>query len=374
MTFESELKAEFEQLENATVSDSFGGAPARGKADAYSVEKIFEKLEGLTSDYPTSRFTPLANQLKKQTTIAEYKSICKALVRFSFLIELTNLSITSTKMKTRWVEGKITKTDTTTFQNIEGSFTPGNDERASDFDRCFEIFLKTMKLVSETHSHLGIAKALSKTNARSVPYETVFTYANSTLDPKHVADNVILADVSIISWLIATRPIFQEVLNPKNRSKISTKCYKTDRSQTGEVQTNRAKRWECLSFDFQHASLEDCWSVEKKLYEGLVGFEDFPEEPKAKLIEHNLISPDHEITRCPITRFPLSFKDFQSGPTHGESKFQVGHLDPLKAGGTHSGSNTAWISDDGNRIQGSLSLAETISLIKQIAVNHGVAL
>ena len=75
----------------------------------------------------------------------------------------------------------------------------------------------------------------------------------------------------------------------------------------------------------------------------------------------------------------MSFGDFESqllSPTHGKSDFQVGHLDPLKLGASraqgpgHSAANIAWISADGNRIQGSLSVTDVRELLKKIASNY----
>jgi hypothetical protein len=47
--------------------------------------------------------------------------------------------------------------------------------------------------------------------------------------------------------------------------KFEVKVYKTDRALTGKDKSNRAKRWEVLAGDFQHATLEECWSAERKL-------------------------------------------------------------------------------------------------------------
>ena len=81
---------------------------------------------------------------------------------------------------------------------------------------------------------------------------------------------------------------------------------------------------------------------------------------------------------CPVTLNALSYAEFRealTNPDWGRSDFQVGHLNPLKAGigvaGTgHCADNIAWISSDGNRIQGHLSLDETRQLIVQIAQNY----
>jgi hypothetical protein len=71
---------------------------------------------------------------------------------------------------------------------------------------------------------------------------------------------------------------------------------------------------------------------------------------------------------------PFSFTDFRRGvedPAHGKSNFQVGHMNPLKAvnddpSSGHTAQNISWISSNGNRIQGHLSLRETRAMIHRI--------
>lgn len=63
-------------------------------------------------------------------------------------------------------------------------------------------------------------------------------------------------------------------------------------------------------------------------------------------------------------------------PTHGNSNFQVGHLNPLKLDDPnslifgHTPENISWISKDGNRIQGDMSLKETRNLLIRITRNY----
>jgi hypothetical protein len=75
----------------------------------------------------------------------------------------------------------------------------------------------------------------------------------------------------------------------------------------------------------------------------------------------------------------MSFSAFRAelqNPTHGKSNFQVGHLNPLKlddpTGGAsgHTADNISWVSANGNRIQGSLSLSEVRDLLRKIAANY----
>ena len=311
-------------------------------------------------------------KLEEKMTDRCYKYTLECLGRFSFCIELTNLAITSTKMKTRWVAGRITKTRPGTFENYEGSFEPGQDERSSSFEECFEVMCKCLELLTDSDAHIALMQSFADTQKRGTPYEAVFTYSNKKQNPVNEANNIRLVDIEDANWLVKARPIIQPVLkkdfdgsNTKVVEKIATKCYKTDRSQTGEVQTNRAKRWECVNIDFQHATIEQCWSVERKLLSDVAHFRGFPEQPRQELMGAGLFG-DQTTTLCPITLKPMIFEALLGGGGHGESTFQVGHMIPLKTGGTHDGVNIEWISNDGNRIQGSLNIQDTREMLKGI--------
>ena len=154
------------------------------------------------------------------------------------------------------------------------------------------------------------------------------------------------------------------------KSKLEVKLYKTDRALTGKDKTNRAKRWEVLAGDFQHAPLEECWSAERKLTTDLVNFQCFPPPLKAAFVQQDLIKPDAPLTLCPVTFDSLSFNDLAEAvlnTTLGKSAYQIGHLHPLKRQGKHDGTNICWQSADGNRIQGDLTIDETRHLLDKIA-------
>jgi hypothetical protein len=301
-----------------------------------------------------------------------FKYSLECLGRFSFCIELTNLRITSTKMKTRWVLGRITKTLQGTFENYEGDFSPNEDERSSSFEDCFRVFEQCIDLLFSSVPHREMMDKLSDQKRSGTPYECVFTYTNPCLRSVHISSNIRLVELEDINWLVNARPLIKPTLRidlagnkTKCVEKIATKCYKTDRSQTGEEQTNRAKRWECLEVDFQHATLEECWSVERKLLSDVAHFEGFPDAIRVQLIQSQLFE-DQGHTLCPITFNPMVFSDLLGGGGHGESKFQVGHMMPLKTGGNHEGDNIEWISNDGNRIQGSLNIQDTREMLANI--------
>ncbi|SEL19401.1 hypothetical protein [Ectothiorhodospira marina] len=360
MSIKEWLHREFTELELETVSDAFGGQSIGNRAPNFAFGRLMAHLgENINSCEEPLRSG--LDSLKRTMNPGEFKYAMACLGRFAFCIELTNLKITSTKMKTRWVPGSITKTRPGSFQNYQGIFAPGEDDRASTFNECYNILCKCVELLANSPPHLMLLKLFSKVQ-RGVSYEHVFTYYNPASAPIHIADNVKLTGLNDASWLAKARPIIYPLLSSDLAKKIKTKSYKTDRSQTGEVQTNRAKRWECVYVDFQRASIEECWSVEKKLLSDVAHFEGFPEAGKRDLIISGLFF-DQEPTVCPITFKPLQFSELLGRGGHGESQFQVGHMTPLKAGGRHVGSNISWISYDGNRIQGSLSVDETRGLI-----------
>lgn len=371
MNLKQQLRENFEQLERNTVSDSFGGEPIDGKAPVFAFKPIMVWVGSEINNWEAPLSQDL-NFLKRNMSKRAFKYTLECLGRFAFCIELTNLNITSTKMKTRWMEGRITQTRPGTFENFEGVFTPGEDERSASFDECFSIFYKCISLLVNSEQHRTLMEHFSDQKNRGTPYEAAFTYINSELDPVHSVNNIRLVNTADAEWLATARPIIQPVLKSdlegnrtKITEKIATKCYKTDRSQTGEVQTNRAKRWECLAADFQHATIEECWSVEKKLLNDLAHFQGFPDASRQQLIATGLFI-DQDVTLCPITFKPMVFQNLLGGGGHGESKFQVGHMMPLKAGGRHTGDNIEWISSDGNRIQGSLNIQETRQMLKDI--------
>ncbi|SFR50357.1 hypothetical protein SAMN04488070_1560 [Pseudidiomarina maritima] len=371
MRYLDTIKQKFEELETETVGASFGGPSIEGRAPNFDFSPVvtwaIENIDELDIE-SKSTITAIRDNMSE----AEFKYIVSSIFRFAFCIELTNLKITSTKMKTRWVTGSITKTRLGTFENYVGTFAPNQDQRSSSFEECAGILFKCFELLSSSAMHLAVAKKLQSQKCRGTPYESVFTYIDPSLSPVHTVQNIRLTELTDIEWLILARPLIRpeiklnlEGKDSKLISKIATKCYKTDRSQTGEMQTNRAKRWECLSVDFQHASIEECWSVERKLLNELAHFQGFPDDKKSALIERGLFGTQ-DVTLCPITLKPMIFNEILGGGAHGESNFQVGHMVPLKAGGRHSGENIKWISQDGNRIQGSLSISATQEMLRGI--------
>jgi hypothetical protein len=335
-----------------------------------------------------------------------FQTVIADLIRFSFLIELTNLSVGSTRMKTRWLPGRILKSAAKSFEPIQGLFKPGEDPRSSSFETCSQVFVHCCVLITKQctgdQTFVELLQKLKK--FRRVAYEPIFTYKNGAASPCHLTSNIRVARLDDLKWLLDARGILATTegdqriaINNIIRAKLRVKVYLTDRSLTGSDKTNRAKRWEVLADDFQHASIEDCWSVERKLTQDLLFFANFPERLRAEFVKKGLVQ-QQSTTVCPITRSVLDFRDLVQAVTkarnqlptaandlgeengvefedvleealavvHGKSNYQIGHFKPLKKEGEHVGENVCWQSADGNRIQGDLSLDETYALIREI--------
>ena len=367
---------EGEELE--TVGSAFGGT-ARRLRNSYSVPKI---RGWILAGYPYEDTSPIALALHRAHSMfsrTEFSAIIASLVRFSFLIELTNLNVGSTKMKTRWVPAKIKMPQPDSFEPIDGTFEPGNDPRSATFDECVNIFTKSCNIVCDIVEEDSTLRAVLSDlrGYRRVPYEFPLSYLDHDGIPVHTSLNVKWLVNDDLRWVLKARRILgtatgasREAIRAIEKSKIEVKLFKTDRALTGKVKTNRAKRWEVLLGDFQHSSLEACWSAEKKLTSGLVNFIGFPADMRGEFVRQGLIELDAMPTLCPVTLEPLTFEDLAKAALNtriGLSEYQIGHLFPLKRGGRHDGANICWQSANGNRIQGDLSIKETYELLDEIA-------
>lgn len=371
-----ELISVLEAEEQRTVGNAFGGTGKPKSFSLTSIRNLVVNRLGAADDEPV---VEALRELRGELNRDVFPNAVICLIRFSFLIELTNLTVGSTKMKTRWLPGRILMPQSGSFEPIQGVFEPGNDPRSSTAKECLEVLRVSAELVKSWASSSGNAiedlKKLFK--YKRVPYEFLLTYQDASAATVHAAPNVRLAKLEDLEWnlnarsLLANHPEGEDATAIKEigKTKINVKVFKTDRALTGKDKTNRARRWEVLCGDFQHATLEECWSAERKLTEGLVGFEDFPRAVKEQFERRGLVAADKKVTRCPVTLEPLRFPELRDAilnPTHGTSQYQVGHLHPLKKGGKHCGDNVCWQSADGNRIQGDLSIEQTESMLDAI--------
>ena len=120
-------------------------------------------------------------------------------------------------------------------------------------------------------------------------------------------------------------------------------------------------------------------AIEYSLVTEVCAFNGFPPDFVSHLQQKHILPNPLLTALCPITGDRLSYEAFRDGllnPAHGKSDFHVGHKNPLKLGAAnaqgagHTAENISWISADGNRIQGSLSLDDVRALIQRIAENY----
>jgi len=381
MALTDDIRIHLEAEEHQTVGNSFGGTEARHH-NSYSIVSIRRMILERAPFIGSSRTEEVFRQLYTLLQRNQFSKILTCLLRFSFLIELTNLRVGSTKMKTRWLPSMILMPQEDSFEPIRGSFEPGNDPRAASFDNCLSVLNEAAGII---HDQLRedpelVSFLMDAVTLRRFPYEFPLTYADPAIDPVHVQSNIRWALNDDFRWLQVARRLMRESSGPFRtamreieKKKLEVKVFKTDRALTGKDKTNRAKRWEVLFDDFQHATLEECWSAERKLTGDLVCFQDSPDTLRRAFIERDLISADTPPTRCPVTLELLSFQNLARAaldPTHGIADYQVGHLHPLKRGGKHNMNNVCWQSAHGNRIQGDLTIEETGALIDAIAARR----
>jgi len=159
-------------------------------------------------------------------------------------------------------------------------------------------------------------------------------------------------------------------------TKIQVKAYLTDRRQTGDYQTNREIRWEGHPDSPQFATRGDCIEIEAKLLAQIATFTGAPEIPEEleSVVEQVLGEAFvKDSFRCPISGKEILYQEFFeriANPVHGRSGYQVGHLDPIASTGKHESSNTSWITDLGNRVQGESSLDDITDEIFYMATFH----
>ena len=308
-----------------------------------------------------------------QSTIGNknYKYIYDSIIRNAFLIELVNSEIKSTKFQVRWTPE-----------------LPGGDPRFASYEECSSIAEKIVNQISAL-SESDLAELCKYREYNSIPYELPIDYTDRFATHLHSVDNTDLNFGEVARRAIGLRELLaNEELNPDAdvfrtilKDKIKTKTYLTDRAQTGPYQTNREKRWETHPNSVQYALRTECLAIESSLLLQVAQFEGATPKLVEELKNRSYLPKTFGFATCPITGETLSYKRFVDdvlNPSHGKSPFQVGHLNPLKTVNSgesfgHVASNISWISEDGNRIQGSLSLDEVDALLIRTYINRDFA-
>ncbi len=340
-------------------------------AERFSMRNLHGQVWPLVEKHfrPTARLSILGQKLETY-----YRKLAYALLRHVFLIELVVPEITTTRVRCRW------------YDQLKG------DPRWCSFDECLEIAGDLVAALADGWlDNPQNAEALALTfNYEILPYEAPLDYQ---VRPENAAarihrrgnlvwvcDDITLRTLKLRQYLAnpETSPdaeFFKQVLDDK----IKVKTYLTDRALTGNYKTNREKRWETHPRSVQFALRRTCMAIEHVLITQLCAFEGFPPNARQSLQAQGILPAQIETFHCPITLNSIPFATFRKelmNPTHGKSSFQVGHLNPLKlddpASTTsgHTADNISWISEDGNRIQGSLSLKDVHALLKRIAANY----
>lgn len=305
-----------------------------------------------------------------------FRALSNAILRHVFLIELVKVpKIESTKFRVRW------------YQQLEG------DPRECSFDECLSIAAQLLAELPDwlqDSSHADLLKLFFEESI--LPYEAPLDYRQRPARDDNTTrihrlgnlawayDDLMLRTLKLRKFLRdpTTSPdsqFFRRVLDDK----IKIKTYLTDRALTGPYKTNREKRWETHPHSVQFATRTTALEIEYRLITQLCAFDGFPPAAREVLEAQGILPETLGVFRCPVTQEPMSFplfRDALRNPQHGKSVFQVGHLNPLMldepvndAAG-HTADNISWISEDGNRIQGPLSLTSVRRLLRRIAANY----
>lgn len=339
--------------------------------ERFSLRAVAEHLaRELPGEQPLELFEELRQKLSAKTASAALQG----LLRSVFFIELVKENISSTKFALRW------------------SASLSGDPRFASYDECLSLFDSLVRELREViEQERGVPLLRFLRGPLLLPYEVPLDYRERRLARSmHVADNLGWVCDDLARRVVELRAfLLDPQRNPQAKAfaaaydKIRVKMYLTDRVLTGEYKTNREKRWETHPASVHFALRRQCWNIETTLIAQICHFEGFPPQLAQALEESQLIAFGERPFRCPITLEPLRFDEFArelTSPTHGKSNFQVGHLNPFKAvpaedengqiEGGHTARNVSWISSDGNRIQGALSLVQTRALLQRIADNY----
>ena len=296
------------------------------------------------------------------------KKAIKHLLRFAFFIEpVKKPKIESTKYAVRWSNELI------------------NDPRYSTYDNCLLIFNSLFtQLLTDLNEPENIEVLKGILNNSKVSYEVPLDYSDRTTNPIHTSENIEWSWGNLPNEVVKLRSYLTDSTKHEHSdffkglySKIKVKTYLTDRVLTGDYKTNREKRWECHPSSVHFALRKIAWEIELRLVKQVCNFQGFPEDLRTQMEEDEIMIFNKQPAKCPITFEPFSFGSFKGeveNAIHGRSNFQVGHMNPLKADlegeSGHSANNISWISEQGNRIQGSNSVKETKKLILKIYRNY----
>ncbi len=336
--------------------------------ERFSLPKVYKAVE---SAYGTSAVSEPVKQFEAKLGKKLGHAVLQSVVRAVFLIELVKApKIETTKFESRWADR-----------------LGATDPRFASFADCEAIFLSVISDLAPRLEDDATRSAIEAIcSASLLPYEIPLDYATRRIgSPLHTANNFtwVIDDLPRKVAALRTRlltkeankyqTVFAEVFD-----KVKVKSYLTDRVLTGAHKTNREKRWETHPESVHFALRRTCWEIEYALINQVMHFENAPDDLYDQLAHEGVLPKERSIFRCPVTLDALDFNKLAeevTNPVQGKSSFQVAHLNPLKAinddaQSGHTATNMSWISADGNRIQGHLSLDETRGLLERISENY----
>ena len=285
--------------------------------------------------------------------------LVRGILRWAFLAQVVEEpAINTTRYRTRW------------SQRLD------DDPRAASPAESLEFAATSIELLLTNLRSNEIRDAVELMIENSqVPAEMPLDYVSNLVSDIHRANNVQFIGADLLTRTAKIRNNLLKINNSemvvmkKLYDKVKVKSYLTDRVLTGVHKTNREYRWEVSPNSVHFAFKRSCMEIENKLVMSVVQMDGFDLNLAKKLLNEFHSIEEINSTVCPITFEPLKYSDLSTellNPDHGKSSFQVGHLNPLKAAGSHLAENIAWVSNDGNRIQGDKSLIETREMIMRI--------
>lgn len=322
--------------------------------ERFSLPRLHSNIEGLSEWSEIVR--PLERLCLPDRALLQ---IHRGLIRWAFLAQVVEEpAINTTRYRTRW------------GQRLSGDPRAASESASRDF-----LEASVSLLVSNLESQMARESLLSLLQNTQVPAEIPLDYAERLPSGIHAADNIEFIDLELLGRTAKLRKHLLKIETSETKAmkllydKVQVKSYLTDRVLTGAYKTNREYRWEVSPKSVHFAFKRNCVEIESKLVLSVVQMAGFSSEVKASLASELGSEMISDMTVCPITYEPLQYADLKREliqPDHGKSSFQVGHLDPLKADGSHLAGNIAWVSNDGNRIQGDKSLDETREMVVRI--------
>lgn len=146
---------------------------------------------------------------------------------------------------------------------------------------------------------------------------------------------------------------------------IRRKCLRTPRRQTGRLdrRTNREPRWNVVNDHPDYSTEMGAHLVFLRLLLDLLRMSDAPRTDRGLVDELSTRLFGSPLSDDPLTdpvtdvvlSYPELIRDVVENPTHGYSKFHIGHQDP-KSHPKHAPANVRWQLKSSNDFQGTMDV------------------